>query len=81
MEQEFKETILKIVKNKCKQIRKPKYSPEYYLDNIILLLTDLQKWQSLRLLHTTKSKFHYKTIQKQHLKWSKLDVYKLTKSY
>lgn len=31
------------------QLRKPKYSTEYYLYFIILVLTDLQKWKSLNL--------------------------------
>lgn len=57
------------------QLRKHKYSTEYYLYYIILVLTDLQKWKSLKLILKNKPKTHYKTIQDIHLKWSKENIY------
>ena len=74
---EFQNIILNILNKKCTQKRKPKYSNEYYLRNILLVLTDLQKWESLKLTQEYKDKkeFHYKTIQDIHLKWSKLNIY------
>jgi len=74
----YVEEFIKIVNIKCKQIRIPQYSIEYYLYHIILVLTDLQKWESLRLLYVDNHKYHYKTIQKMHLKWSKLNMYEDT---
>ena len=59
--------FLDIVGNKCKSIRKPKYSNEYYLYHIMLILTDLQKWKSLRIVCDNKSEYHYKTMQDKHL--------------
>lgn len=46
--------------------------------NIILVLTNLQTWGSLKLIHANKSKYHYKTIQDKHLEWSKLNLYEMT---
>ena len=75
---EFINEFKKIVKIKCKPMRKSKYTTEYYLYNIILVLTDFQKWKSLELIHNKQPKFHYKTIQDKHLEWSNLNVYEET---
>ena len=73
---EYTNEILNIINIKCKSIRTPKYTNEYYLYYIILVLTDLQKWQSLTLILDKKtSKNHYKTIQDKHLQWSELNIY------
>ena len=70
--------FMKVVNRLCKSIRKPKYSNEYYLYHIILVLADLQKWESLSTVCSNKSKYHYKTIQDKHLQWSKLNIYETT---
>ena len=44
--------FMKVVDRKCNSIRKPKYSNEYYLYHIILVLTDLQKWVRYRRYQT-----------------------------
>lgn len=75
---EYVNEFKKIVNIKCKPIRKAKYTTEYYLYNIILVLKDLQKWESLNLIHTEKAIFHYKTIQDKHLEWSNLNIYEET---
>lgn len=72
---DFINEFLILVNKRCKSIRTPKYSNEYYLYYISLVLTDLQKWDSLKLLFEDKKKNHYKTIQDIHLKWSKLNIY------
>ena len=72
---EFVETFVKLVNEKCKPIRKTKYSTEYYLYYIILVLTDLKAWRSLKLVLCNKSAFHYKTIQDKHLEWSQHNLY------
>ena len=66
--------FLKIVAEKCKQLRKPKYSNEYYLYHISLMLTDLSNWKSLQIVYRgDNKKYHYKTIQDKQ--WSKLNIY------
>lgn len=70
----FIETIHKYYHNK----RKTKYSVEYYLYYIILVLKELQSWKSLKYLFTNKKTNHYKTIQDIHLEWSRLNIYKIT---
>ena len=75
---EYVNEFKKIVNIKCKPKRKSKYTIEYYLYNIILVLKNLQKWESLKLFHNEKQKFHYKTIQDKHLEWSKLNLYEET---
>lgn len=72
---DFINEFLILVNERCKSIRTPKYSNEYYLYYISLVLTDLQKWDSLKLLFEDKKKNHYKTIQDIHLKWSNLNIY------
>ena len=56
----------------CPNQRKPKYTPEYYLTNIVDLLTDFVKWSSLKKLvnYNNKFKYHYKTIADVHKLWS-----------
>ena len=51
------------------------YSIEYYLYHILLVLTQLQRWDSLRCVLNNKFKYHYKTIQDKHLEWSNLNYY------
>lgn len=75
IDKEFVCCFVKLVTEKCTQIRKPKYSTEYYLYYIILVLTDLKAWRSLILLHSDKPKNHYKTIQDKHLEWSRKNLY------
>ena len=70
----FIETIHKYYHNK----RKTKYSVEYYLYYIILVLKELQSWKSLKYLLTNNKTNHYKTIQDIHLEWSRLNIYKIT---
>ncbi len=69
--------ILKYVNLYCPPIRKPKYSPFYYLSNILTILGDFVTWSSLKKSRLCKNKFpfHYKCISRIHCKWSKLGVY------
>lgn len=68
-------SILSKVDEKCKSKRTPKYSNEYYLYHICVFFTDLQKWESLKLIVNNCDKYHYKTIQDIHLLWSSLNIY------
>ena len=72
---EFINEFLKLINKRCPYFRKLKYSNEYYLYYILLVLVHLQKWKSLTLLHTDKKENHYKSIQQVHLKWCKLNIY------
>jgi transposase len=74
----FVDEFVILVNINCKPLRTPKYSTIYYLYNILLILTDLQSWKSLKLLYIDKPVTHYKTIQDKHLQWSKLNLYEKT---
>ena len=43
----YTKIILKYVKKLVPNVRKPKYSSEYYLTNILNILTDFVSWKSL----------------------------------
>ncbi len=76
LDSNYIDVFMTLVSEKCKPKRKPKYSNEYYLYYITLVLTDVQKWTSLqKLCFEKEKKTHYKTIQDVHLKWSKLNIY------
>src|SRR5579871_1652965 len=74
----FFDSVIRQVKLKCPNIRKPKYSPEYYLTNIVDLLSDFVKWSSLKksVNYRNDSSYHYKTIADIHKLWSDKGVYK-----
>jgi transposase len=78
IDKEFVDEFINLVHKNCKIVRPPKYSLIYYLYNIILVLTNLQTWKSLKLLHLDKKPYHYKTIQDKHIEWSKLNLYEKT---
>ncbi len=77
LKQEHFNTIIKYVNINCPSIRTPKYSPRYYLSNILTILGDFVTWSSLKNSRICKNKFtfHYKTISRIHRKWSKSGVY------
>lgn len=75
MIREFREIILSVVAEKCKAVRKSKYDNRYYLDNIMLVLEKYKTWDTLRTIHMSKPRYHYKTIQDVHLRWSSHNVY------
>lgn len=65
-----------------------KYSNHYYLMHILDVLGDVVSWKSLMKVRTVcnNSKYHYKTINKIHLEWSRNNVYqkaykKMLKTY
>lgn len=76
----YKKYILKCAKNKYPVIRKRRFSPEYYLNNFILLLDDVNKWKSLKLVYKNNgndnAKFHWKSIYNEYNKWSKDGIFK-----
>lgn len=71
--------ILETINEDCKHKRMPKYSNEYYLYYILMVLKHVQTWASLTYVindeNLNLSTNHYKTIQDKHLEWSKLDIY------
>ena len=70
--------ILKHVRLLCPNIRKPKFEPQYYLTQIFDMLNDFVTWRSLKKssICIDKSLYHYKTIAKKHILWSKKGVYR-----
>jgi len=54
-----------------------KYSNRYYLEHILDVLEDAVTWKSLKKFRNVCNKhtYHYKTINKKHLEWSKNNVY------
>lgn len=76
LDKEVIDIFIDIIHNENLIKRKPKYSIEYFLYHILLVLTDLKKWTSLKLvLHNDKDN-HYSIIQKTHFKWCKKNIYK-----
>ncbi len=77
IKQEHFTTILKYINLKCPNIRKPDYTPSYFLSNILSVLGDFVTWSSLKNSRICKNKysFHYKSISRIHLKWSRAGVY------
>jgi len=77
MKIENKAIILKYVKILCPNERKPQHTPEYYLSNILDLLTDFVSWSSLKksASYVGKKENHYKSITRIHRSWSKKGVY------
>jgi len=69
--------FIKTIKKYCHNKRKTKYSIEYYLYHIILVLKELSSWKSLKYLLGNNKPNHYKTIQDIHLKWSRFNIYKI----
>lgn len=71
-------TILKYVNKLVPNQRKPKYSSDYYLRNILNLLNDFNSWRSLtKSIDIDKSKrYHYKTISDIHRLWCSKGVYR-----
>ena len=53
-----------------------KYSNKYYLTHILDVLGDVVTWKSLIKVRTISSNktYHYKTINKVHLEWSRNEV-------
>ena len=71
----FKKIVLHIANKKYPNIRKRKYTLEYYLQNFIYVLSDLVHWTSLSLLHKNDKDFHWKTIYNEFNKWSKDNIF------
>jgi len=60
----FRHEMLEVLKLKCPLKYKTKYSNEYFLEFIMIVLTDLQHWSSLRFVSTnSKYKYHIKIKQ------------------
>ena len=54
-----------------------KFMNEYYLSNILNVLSDVVTWKDLINTKTIKSNntYHYKTISKVHLEWARNGIY------
>jgi transposase len=72
----YKKYIINIARNKYPDIRKRKYPLEYYLNNFVYMLNDLVKWSALKLVHKSRSDYHWKSIYNEFKKWSNDSVFK-----
>jgi len=56
---------------------KVKYSDEYYLNFILYMLNDINKWSFIVKLkdYKSNSKYHYKTIYNKFVYWSKNNIF------
>ena len=68
--------ILNLIELRCPNIRKPKYSNDYYLKNIFHVLEDVISWKTLTKLKTFSHYFHYKTIYAKFLMWNKHNIFR-----
>lgn len=75
MDIDYVNELINMINLKCPNVRKPKYSNEYYLYYVMLVFKELQKWSSLMILFNNEKKYHYQTISDIHLKWSRLNIY------
>ena len=77
----FKKIFLNFVNIYDPNIRKPKYTHEYYFDKIVILLTDLRSWRSIQRVSNDNNNSHYTTIYKKFKKWCNLDIFSRTYYY
>lgn len=78
MKDRYFKIILKYVNKLAPNLRKPKYSSEYYLTNILNLLNDFNSWESLKKstdINHSKP-YHFKTIADVHRLWCQKGVYR-----
>jgi hypothetical protein len=73
----YKKYILDAVNELCPAKKKTKFTAEYYLENFIYMLNDLCRWKSLSIIHKTEKKYHWKTIENEFRRWSKLNVFEV----
>jgi len=73
----YKKYILICAHAKYPNIRKRKYSLEYYLDNFTLMLSDVVSWESLKYRNDINkdNKYHWKSIYNEYNKWSKDNIF------
>lgn len=69
--------IIKYVNLLCPSEYNSKFSNEYFLEHIFYVLKNFVTWSSLSSAKSllSSNKYHYKTIHKKHILWSKCDVY------
>jgi hypothetical protein len=68
--------ILEVVKETFPEVRKRKYSLEYYLDKFIIVYSKLSKWQDLDSHYDSKlPENHWNTINNEFRKWCKYNIF------
>ena len=79
----YKLCVLEIANNSYKNVRNRKFKLDYYLNNFLLLLNDVNKWKTLSVINKNQNqkKFHWKTIYNEFsncvMKWSKDNIFKI----
>jgi len=80
--------ILEVAKETFPEVRKRKYSLEYYLNKFIIVYSKLTKWEDLdNYCDPNSSENHWNTINNEFRKWCKFNIFEiaynrlLTKGY
>jgi len=80
--------ILEVAHEIFPEVRKRKYSLDYYLDKFIIVYSKLTKWQDLdNYYDSISSENHWNTINNEFRKWCKFNIFEiaykrlLTKGY
>lgn len=75
----YKSYVIDCVLKLCPFKKKSKFSYEYYYDMFMMVLKNVNSWNSLKVTsnYNDKSKYHYTTIRKMFNKWSKHDIFKI----
>ena len=83
----YKKYVLEKANDLYKNVRTRKYKLDYYLNCFMLMLSELNKWESLSKINYNKRKFHWKSVYNEHRKWCKDNIFKdafetfITKNY
>jgi hypothetical protein len=64
----YKSCVLEIANNAYKNVRNRKFKLDYYLNNFLLLLNDVNKWKTLSVINQNQKKFHWKTIYNEFIR-------------
>lgn len=71
----YKDIIFKVINILDPEIRKKKYSNEYYFKMMHYLLNNIVNWKDLQIINPNSKPYHYKTIHNKFIKWSYLNVF------
>jgi len=70
--------ILEVAHETFPEVRKRKYSLDYYLDKFIIVYSKLTKWQDLdNYYDSISSENHWNTINNEFRKWCKFNIFEI----
>jgi len=72
----YTKIILEVAKETFPEVRKRKYSLEYYLNKFIIVYSKLSKWQDLNSHYDSNlPENHWNTINNEYRKWNKYNIF------